>query len=112
MTPMKQLAWLFAAAALVLGACATGAPIYNVTDAPIILAPGKTATMQQVQTAILRACTRWEIASRGGRHCAHDEELQHHVPRQQRPRRPKRHHPPELQRLDPEPGQGDPVRAD
>lgn|SRR5574341_391095 len=67
MRPMKQLAWLFAAAALVLGACATGAPIYNVTDAPIILAPGKTATMQQVQTAILRAGTRlgWQMQPEG-----------------------------------------------
>lgn len=64
---MRQIAMLAAAAALVLGACATGQPIYNVTEAPIVLSPGKTATMQQVQTAILRAGTRlgWQLQQEG-----------------------------------------------
>ena len=64
---MRQIAMLVAAAALVLGACATGQPIYNVTEAPIILTPGKTATMQQVQTAIIRAGTRlgWQMQPEG-----------------------------------------------
>lgn len=58
---------LVAAAALVLGACATGQPIYNVIDSPVVLAPGKTATNQQIQTAILRAGTRlgWQLQPEG-----------------------------------------------
>ncbi len=52
-----------AAAGLVLAGCATTQPIQNVEKSPIILPPGKSVTMQQVTTAIMRAGTRlgWQM---------------------------------------------------
>ena len=64
---MRLIAILVAAAALVLGACAQGVPIYNVQSAPIVLAPGKSVNMQQVTTAIMRAGSRlgWQMQPEG-----------------------------------------------
>ena len=58
-----MLAILAAAAALVLAGCTT-APIQNVEQAPIVLASGKTSvTMTEVNNAIVRAGTRlgWQM---------------------------------------------------
>ena len=55
---LKFFAALVAAAGLVLAGCATTQPIQNVEKSPIILPPGKSVTMQQVTTAIMRAGTR------------------------------------------------------
>lgn len=60
---MRMLAILAAAAALVLAGCTT-APIQNVEQAPIVLASGKTSvTMTEVNNAIVRAGTRlgWQM---------------------------------------------------
>ncbi|HEV3009144.1 MAG TPA: hypothetical protein VGX52_08940 [Burkholderiales bacterium] len=64
---MKVFAGILIAAALVAAGCGTTQPIQNVEKAPIILLPGKTVTMQQVTTAIMRAGTRlgWQIQPEG-----------------------------------------------
>jgi hypothetical protein len=64
---MKFIGILIAASALALGACAGGAPIYNVEQAPIILPPGKNASMNQVTTAIMRAGSSlgWQMQPEG-----------------------------------------------
>ncbi|HZO01689.1 MAG TPA: hypothetical protein VFB93_10850 [Burkholderiales bacterium] len=61
---MKIIAMLVAAGVLVFAGCATTQPIHNVQNAPIILAPGKkSATMNQVSGAIMRAGTKlgWQM---------------------------------------------------
>ena len=60
---MRIVASLLAAAALVFAGCGTHQPIYDVQEAPIILQPGKTVTMTQVSTAIMRAGTNlgWQM---------------------------------------------------
>jgi hypothetical protein len=61
---MRTLAILAAAAALVVFAGCTTAPIQNVEQAPIVLASGKTSvTMAEVNNAIVRAGTRlgWQM---------------------------------------------------
>ena len=60
---LRIVAALVAAAGLVFAGCATTQPIQNVEKSPIILPPGKSATMQQVTTAIMRAGTRlgWQM---------------------------------------------------
>ncbi len=60
---MRLVAILVAAAALAFAGCAGQQPIYNVQNAPIILPPGKSANMNQVATAILRAGTQlgWQL---------------------------------------------------
>src|SRR5688572_20042676 len=66
---MKYLAILFTVAALAFGAaCAPrAAPIYNVTNSPIILAPGKSASMADIQQAIVRAGATlgWQMQAEG-----------------------------------------------
>jgi hypothetical protein len=52
---LRIVALLVAVAALVFAGCGTTQPIYNVEKSPIILPPGKSVTMQQVTTAIMRA---------------------------------------------------------
>src|SRR5688572_28156387 len=52
---MRIVASLLAALALLFAGCGTNQPIYDVQEAPIILQPGKTVTMTQVSTAIMRA---------------------------------------------------------
>ena len=60
---LRIVAALVAAAGLVFAGCATTQPIQNVEKSPIILPPGKSVTMQQVTTAIMRAGTRlgWQM---------------------------------------------------
>lgn len=64
---MRFFGILVAAAALVFAGCGTVQPIQNVQDAPIILPPGKSVTMSQVTTAIMRAGTRlgWQMQPEG-----------------------------------------------
>ena len=59
---MKIIGILVAAAVLLLAGCTTQ-PIHNVQNSPIILPPGKTVSMQQVTTAIMRAGSRlgWQM---------------------------------------------------
>jgi hypothetical protein len=59
----RIVASLLAAVALVFAGCGTNQPIYDVQEAPIILQPGKTVTMNQVSTAIMRAGTSrgWQM---------------------------------------------------
>jgi hypothetical protein len=59
---MRLFVSMLAAAVLVAG-CATTQPIYNVQNAPITTADGKSLTMQQVNTAIFRAASRlgWQM---------------------------------------------------
>ena len=65
---MRVIGILVAAAAIALGACTTrGHPVYNVANAPIVLAPGKSANMTQVSSAIMRAGARlgWQMNPEG-----------------------------------------------
>jgi hypothetical protein len=64
---MRFVGILLAAAALAIGGCATTQPIQNVQNAPIILPPGKSVTMNEVTTAIMRAGTQlgWQMAPEG-----------------------------------------------
>ena len=64
---MKFIGILIAASALALGACAGATPIYNVEQAPIVLPPGKSANMNQVTTAIMRAGSSlgWQMQPEG-----------------------------------------------
>lgn len=65
---MRIIGILVAAAAIALGACAQrGHPIYNVQSAPIVTPPGKSVSMQQVTTAIMRAGSRlgWQMQPEG-----------------------------------------------
>lgn len=64
---MRFIGILIAASALALGACAGGQPIYNVEQAPIILPPGKSVSMNQVTAAIMRAGTSlgWQMQPEG-----------------------------------------------
>ena len=59
---LRICAVIVAAAGLLFAGCA-GQPIQNVDKSPIILPPGKTVTLQQVTTAIMRAGTRlgWQM---------------------------------------------------
>jgi hypothetical protein len=58
---------LVAAVVFAAGCSTTSHPIYNVENAPIILPPGKSASMQQITTAIMRAGTRlgWQMQPEG-----------------------------------------------
>jgi hypothetical protein len=60
---LRILAIAVAAAAFVFAGCAGTVPIQNVEKSPIVLPPGKTANMQQITTAIMRAGTRlgWQM---------------------------------------------------
>lgn len=64
---MRIVAILLSAAALIMAGCATTQPIQNIENSPIVLPPGKTASMQQVTTAIMRAGTRlgWQMVPEG-----------------------------------------------
>jgi len=64
---MRLIGILIAAAALAVGGCANQVPIHNVTNASIILPPGKSVTMNDVGTAILRAGTQlgWQMQPEG-----------------------------------------------
>jgi hypothetical protein len=65
---MRFVGILVAAAALVLAAgCATTQPIYNVQNAPITGPGGKSLSMSEVQTAIMRAGTQlgWQMQPEG-----------------------------------------------
>jgi hypothetical protein len=64
---LRILAALVAAAGLLFAGCAGTQPIQNVEKAPVILPPGKSATLNQVTTAIMRAGTRlgWEMKPAG-----------------------------------------------
>ena len=64
---MKILVGILIAAALATGCGTTSHPIHNVQNAPIILAPGKTLSMQQITAAIMRAGTRlgWQMNPEG-----------------------------------------------
>jgi hypothetical protein len=64
---MRIVAILLSAAALLVAGCGGQQPIQNVQNSPIILPPGKTVSMQQVTTAIMRAGTRlgWQIVPEG-----------------------------------------------
>lgn len=57
---------LIAVAFVLLGGCRT-APIYNVNEAPVVVASGKQATMDDVKTAIMRAGGRlgWQMTETG-----------------------------------------------
>jgi hypothetical protein len=52
---MRIVGILLAAAALISAGCATTQPIQNVQNAPIVLPPGKSVSMNQVTSAIMRA---------------------------------------------------------
>jgi len=62
---MSKLIWtfLFAVVAAATVGCTTQ-PIYNVVSAPVTVPSGKTVSMQEVQTAIVRAGTAlgWQIS--------------------------------------------------
>ena len=60
---MKIKLVLMAFALALLGGCRT-APIYNVSDAPVVVAAGKQATMESVKAAITRAGVSlgWQMA--------------------------------------------------
>jgi len=64
---MRLVAILVAAAALAFAGCAGQQPIYNVDSAPIVLAPGKSMSMNEVSTAIMRAGTQlgWQMVPEG-----------------------------------------------
>ena len=64
---MKIFAILVAAATLFFAGCRGGQPIQNVEKAPVITASGKSASMAQVSTAIVRAGTRlgWQMKPTG-----------------------------------------------
>lgn len=64
---MKLIGILVAAAAFALGACAMTQPVQNVENAPIVLPPGKSVSMNQVTTAIMRAGSRlgWQMQPQG-----------------------------------------------
>ena len=64
---MRIVAILLSAAALFVAGCGGQQPIQNVQNSPIILPPGKTVSMQQVTTAIMRAGTRlgWQVVPEG-----------------------------------------------
>ena len=57
---------LVALAIAVLGGCRS-APVYNVNDAPVVVAAGKQATMDSVKSAILRAGVSlgWQMTDAG-----------------------------------------------
>jgi hypothetical protein len=63
---MKMKIVLIALAIAVLGGCRT-APVYNVNDAPVVVAAGKPATMDSVKSAIQRAgvALGWQMAEAG-----------------------------------------------
>jgi hypothetical protein len=58
----RLLGVLMAVSVLAVAGCTTAA-IYNVENAPVMVPPGKTVTMNDVQTAILRAggALGWQI---------------------------------------------------
>lgn len=60
---LRIIALAIATAAVLFAGCAGTQPIQNVENSPIILPPGKTANMQQITTAIMRAGTRlgWQM---------------------------------------------------
>jgi hypothetical protein len=60
---MRILVGILAAVALLAAGCSTTQPVQNVQNSPIILPPGKSVTMTQVTTAIMRAGTRlgWQM---------------------------------------------------
>src|SRR5262245_20116269 len=60
---MRILVGILVAAALLAAGCGTVQPIYNVEKAPIVGPAGKTLSMSEVQTAILRAGTQlgWQM---------------------------------------------------
>ena len=64
---MRIVAILLAVAALAFSGCANQQPIQNVANAPIILPPGKSVTMNDVTTAIMRAGTQlgWQMQPEG-----------------------------------------------
>ena len=59
---MKLKIFLLAVAVGLLGGCRT-APIHNVSDTPVVVAAGKSATMENVKMAIMRAGTQlgWQM---------------------------------------------------
>jgi len=59
---MRIVVGILTAAAILMAGCTTQ-PIHNVQDSPIILPPGKSLTMNEVTTGIMRAGTRlgWQI---------------------------------------------------
>ena len=64
---MRLIGTLLAAAVLVFAGCATTQPIQNVQNSPIILPPGKSASMTDVTTAIMRAGSQlgWQMQPAG-----------------------------------------------
>ena len=64
---MRIVGILLAAAALVVAGCAHNQPIQNVENAPIVLPPGKSASMSQVTAAIMRAGAQlgWQMEPAG-----------------------------------------------
>ena len=62
---MRVIGIVIALSALALGACAAGAPIYNVEQAPIVAQ--KNLSMNDVRTAIIRAGSGlgWQMAPEG-----------------------------------------------
>jgi hypothetical protein len=61
---MRTLRWTLLFAVAVAAAGCTSQPIYNVTDAPVTAMSGKALSMNEVQTAIVRAGVPlgWQIA--------------------------------------------------
>lgn len=64
---MRLVATVVAAAALAFAGCATQQPIFNVQNAPIVLAPGKSASLGDVSKAIQRAGANlgWQFTQEG-----------------------------------------------
>jgi hypothetical protein len=65
---MRILVGILMAVSLLAAGCATTShPVHNVENAPIILPPGKTLSMQQITAAIMRAGTRlgWQMNPEG-----------------------------------------------
>lgn len=60
---MRLIGILVASLALLFAGCGGHQPIQNVEKSPIILPPGKSVTMNQVTTAIMRAGTKlgWQM---------------------------------------------------
>lgn len=63
----RFLGILVAAAALTLAACGGVQPIYEVSNSPIILPPGKSVSMNDVTAAVMRAGSKlgWQMQPEG-----------------------------------------------
>jgi hypothetical protein len=59
---MRLSVLLLVGAIALVGACRS-APVHNITDTPVVVADGKTATMDNVKMAIVRAGTQlgWQM---------------------------------------------------